>query len=143
MQLHHQQQLRFYKMVANISASFVAAKENEIDQNINCALAQIGEFFQADRSYVFSFSEKNKVGDNTHEWCAKDVEPQLEYLQNIPLDAFSEWVDDWQRGEISCISDVSAMPAESPMRQLLEPQGIQSVIMLPLRNERGVFTYTA
>lgn len=138
MQLPHQQQLRFYKMVANISASFVAAKENEIDQNINCALAQIGEFFQADRSYVFSFSEKNKVGDNTHEWCAEDVEPQLEYLQNIPLDAFSEWVDDWQRGEISCISDVSAMPAESPMRQLLEPQGIQSVIMLPLRNERGV-----
>lgn len=122
-------------MMASISAQFVAAKNEQIDAAINNALTQIGEFFKADRSYVFSFSENHNVADNTHEWSAPNVKPQLKELQNIPLDAYGGWYSSWQAGEITCISDISELPSESLERQLLEPQGIKSVIMIPLRTE--------
>ncbi|WP_158091777.1 sensor domain-containing phosphodiesterase [Idiomarina sp. A28L] len=131
----HSTQLSFYKMMASISAQFVAAKNEHIDAAINNALTQIGEFFNADRSYVFSFSENHHVADNTHEWCAAKVTPQLNELKNIPLDAYGGWYTSWQAGEITCISDIAVLPSESLERKLLEPQGIKSVIMIPLRTE--------
>lgn len=134
----HHTQLRFYKMIADLSARFVAAEEHAIDVVINDAIEQIGNFFHADRSYIFSFSDNCKIADNTHEWCATGIKPQVNELQNIPLSEYQTWVDEWQNGGVTCITDVQTMPTTCNMRQLLEPQGIQSVVMFPLRNQHGM-----
>ena len=71
--------------------------------------------------------------DNTHEWCAPGVRPQIDILQDIPLEALPWWTAKIQHGETIHISDVKALPAvASAERELLEEQQIKSVIALPM-----------
>src|SRR5574341_2034189 len=67
------------KILAAISTNFINLAPDKIDTGINYALKLIGEFVGVDRSYVclYSDDEKKKM-DNTHEWCADGIEPQIE-----------------------------------------------------------------
>jgi GAF domain-containing protein len=79
-----------------ISTRFINLASDQIDLEINGALREIGEFIGADRSYIFLFSADGTMMDNTHEWCAAGIEPQIQHLQGILLsarcsDLFTNW----------------------------------------------------
>lgn len=124
----------FLQMVATISGAFAQAAAAEIDTVIDQALAAIGHFYQADRCYLFKFADDLATASNTHEWCAAGVTSQLSELQNLSSAEFGTWYTQWQAGMPAVISDVQALPPDSAEYQLLAPQGIQSLLMLPLRS---------
>lgn len=128
-------ELAFFNMVASLSGEFAQASGTEIDLAINQALATIGQFYDADRCYLFRFSDDLSLADNTHEWCAVDVAPQIAALQQLQSAQFGEWFMQWHQGLPSIIADVATYPATSPEFQLLASQGIQSLIMLPIRSK--------
>ncbi|MFN4054411.1 MAG: putative bifunctional diguanylate cyclase/phosphodiesterase [Alishewanella aestuarii] len=124
----------FFNMVATISGAFVQATAADVDEVINSALAAIGRFYQADRCYLFKFSADLTTASNSHEWCAPGVSPQLEQLQQLPSAAFGEWYRQWTAGFPSILHDINSLPHDSAEYQLLAPQGIQSLLMLPLKS---------
>lgn len=131
-------------MIATISARFVAARVENIDATIQQALADIGAFFGADRSYIFEFSDNHQIADNTFEWCAPNVPAEIENLKNLPMAMYGEWIHQWRKGISIPVRDVLELPADSPERALLEPQGMRSVIMVPLPGEedlQGIFGF--
>lgn len=77
-------QLMSQELISDISASFVNTPVTVMDFSINKALQKIGLFFDADRSYIFMISAGGTTMDNTHEWCAKGIEPQIDRMKNIP-----------------------------------------------------------
>ena len=103
-----------------------------MDQAIEQALAAIGDFFSADRSYLFAFDPDYRFAKNTHEWCAAGVSSQKALLQQLDTQVFASWMKPLQQGDTIAISDVHRMPRHSAERLLLEAQHIRSVIMLPL-----------
>jgi PAS domain S-box-containing protein len=94
-----QYRLKFQHLVTLVSSEFINLYPEQIDEKINHTLEQIGEFADADRSYVFQFSEDQKFLSCTHEWCAKEIEPIIERFQNESVSAFpwaikkQDWVD--------------------------------------------------
>jgi PAS domain S-box-containing protein len=123
----------FEEIIANASARFINLEPNEIDAAITAALRAIGEFAGVDRSYVFLFTGDYEVMDNTHEWCAEGVEPQIANLKEVPTDLFPWWMRRLHRLEHIFISRVSALPSEADSeRAVLEPQGIQSLLAVPM-----------
>ena len=128
----------FFELVSALSTAFVTARHEELSAVNQRALAVIGHYFNADRTYIFEFSPDRSHADNTYEWCAPGVSSQLEHLQNIATADFYVWFQPWHRGEVVQISDVTALPENSPERALLAPQGIRSVIMLPLHSSDGL-----
>jgi len=54
---------------------------DNLDQTINAVLTQIGEFLVSDRAYVFEI--KDELMNNTHEWTAPGISPQLEKLGTL------------------------------------------------------------
>ncbi|MDP4534682.1 EAL domain-containing protein [Alkalimonas collagenimarina] len=126
------QQKALFQLVSTITASLTASSGEEMDSTIEQALASVGQFFNADRSYLFLFNNEFTLASNTHEWCAKGVSKQQALLQQLDITVFSGWMEPFLRGEPQAIDDIHALAADSPERQLLEPQGIQSVIMLPV-----------
>ncbi len=124
----------FFNMVATISGAFVQATAADVDEVINSALAAIGRFYQADRCYLFKFSADLTTASNSHEWCAPGVSPQLEQLQQLPSAAFGDWYRQWTAGLPSILCDINSLPHDSAEYQLLAPQGIQSLLMLPLKS---------
>jgi len=108
--------------------------EVDIDRAINASLEEIGKLREADRVYLFLFSEDGKTMNNTHEWCAKGVTTQIENLQNLPTNDFPWWMSKLQSGEIIHIADVSKMPKKAKTeREILESQNIKSILVVPMK----------
>ncbi|MEP5254204.1 MAG: ATP-binding protein [Winogradskyella arenosi] len=128
-----QRQLRFQDLLINISTTYINSDLSDIDKLIKTSLEQIGKFVEADRSYVFSYNFENNETSNTYEWCAKDIAPEIDSLQNVPIKHLSYWVDAHKKGEAFYVEDVSLLPkdGELGLRALLEPQGIKSLITIP------------
>lgn len=120
-------------IVSEVSNEFVHLKREYLDLSLNRALQKIGEFAEVDRSYIFLFSEDGLSCNNTHEWCATGIEPQLENLQGIPTELMPWWMEKLNKFETVHIPLVSEMPQEAQAeREILEAQDIQSVLVIPL-----------
>lgn len=126
--------LQKYKIEANlarISANF--AYSDDLDSNINDALKTLGTLFNASRSYVFFFREDGELIDNVYEWCADDVEPQINNLSALPKTMFPWWIAKMEQKEVVRIADIKQLPPEaSTEKNLLSEQNIKSVLALPL-----------
>lgn len=126
-------QLRFQELLISISTKYINSDLSDIDKLIRESLQQIGEFVESDRSYIFSYDLVNNTTSNTYEWCAKGIEPEIDNLQNIPIDFIPQWVDAHTNGKAFFVEDVSKLPkdGELGLRAVLEPQGIKSLITIP------------
>ncbi|WP_289062666.1 GAF domain-containing sensor histidine kinase [uncultured Zobellia sp.] len=128
-----ERQLRFQDLLISISTKHINSDLSDIDKLIRSSLKQIGEFVESDRSYIFSYDFVNNTTSNTYEWCSKDVEPEIDNLQNVPVDFIPQWIEAHKKGEPFFVEDVSKLPddGEHGLRAVLEPQGIKSLITIP------------
>ena len=51
---------------------------------------EIGEYMNADRSYIFQYDQELQTATNTYEWCRNGISSEMENLKDIPLDFFPE-----------------------------------------------------
>jgi len=123
---------RIQALVVEILNDLLRAPIDEIDDAINQAIARIGVYCNRDRSYVFV--RDGEVGNNTHEWCGPSTEPMIEHLQGLPMSLYGSMLDPLFEGRPLQVPDVSALDSEDPTRQLLEMQGIRSVVLVPMRS---------
>ena len=128
-----ERQLRFQDLLISISTQYINSDLTDIDKLVRESLQQIGEFVESDRSYIFSYDFVNNRTSNTYEWCSKGIDPEIDNLQNIPLDYITHWLDAHKKGEAFYVEDVSLLPkdGEFGLRAVLEPQGIKSLITIP------------
>jgi GAF domain-containing protein len=71
--------------------------------------------------------------NNTHEWCAEGIEPQIENLQELSADMVPWWMDKLNRLEnihIPCVTDLP--PEASAEKEILQTHDIQSLIVVPM-----------
>jgi len=132
----------FEELVTDLSTRFIALAPAEVDGAVNHGLAAIGSFCGVDRAYIFLFAEAGVTMDNTHEWCAVGIEPQIANLQGIPCEILPWWMDKLRRFEDIYIPIVSALPPEaSAEREILEPQGVQSLVVVPITVGRDLIGF--
>lgn len=125
--------LRLEQIISEISREFVLLDLSELDSKIDSALRRVGEFAEVDRSYIFLFSEDGLSCSNTHEWCREGVEPQIDNLQDIPIEYIPWWMSQLKTFQTIHIPKVSAMPPEAKLeKESLEAQSIQSLLVIPL-----------
>ena len=128
------QQLRLQQLLISISTEYINADLHDIDGLINNSLQKMGEFVEADRSYIFAYNLIDNTTNNTHEWCASGIEPEIQNLQNIPIEYIPQWLEAHKENEAFYIQDVNKLPDEGEfgLKAILEPQGIQSLIAIPM-----------
>lgn len=125
--------LRLEQIISEISREFVLLDLSDLDLKIDTALRQVGEFAGVDRSYIFLFSEDRLSCSNTHEWCREGIEPQIENLQDIPIEYLPWWMSKLRTFQTIHVPKVSEMPPEANLeRESLEAQSIQSLLVIPL-----------
>lgn len=135
-----QRQSQYRALILSLAQSFINFPIHECDLAINKALERIAVFFKADRAYVFDYDFDNQTSSNTYEWCAPGVSAEIAKLQNIPLDHVNDWLSCHLRGEPLFISSVKSL-SDGHLRALLEAQGIQSLINVPLMNGQECLGY--
>ena len=120
------------EMLTELSTTYISLPLGRVDAAIEASLGELGGFVEADRSYLFEYDFGRRICSNTHEWCAPGIDPQIQTLRAVPLETIPSWVERHRRGEAVAIPDVSALPAEDGVRRILEPQGVKSLIAVPL-----------
>ncbi len=109
----------------------------DIKLAITKVLEYIGELFLAERSYVFRFHDG--YYSNYAEWCKTGIEPQIDVLQNIPLNDYVIWMDELQKHKNIVINDIEDIKETfSTGYELLHQQSIKNIVWVPLLREGKV-----
>src|SRR5439155_25200171 len=104
-----------------------------LDAAIHHALHAIGEFVGVDRSYLFlAYDYETKV-NNTHEWCAPGVAPQISTMQGLRVEDFPWIAERLLRLETIHIPRVAELPPEARAEKaLLQAKEVQSLVLVPM-----------
>ena len=124
---------RLLDILAHAANDFIALPTSASSGVIDRTLREVGELFMVDRAYLFEIHENGRQMSNTREWCAPGVSPERENLQDLPTDICDWWMGMLRTGQAINLASLDELPAEARgSRAILEPQGIQSLLALPL-----------
>ena len=130
-------QLRFL----NESAHDILAQPDST-QAIEHTLRNIMQYFDAERAYVIELDHDRRMMNNTYEVCAEGVRSEKEHLQNVPFEVSPLWFDILQKNENVRIDSVDALGDDQrALRELLQAQGIRSMLATPLLCEGKLIGY--
>jgi PAS domain S-box-containing protein len=131
-----QKQVALQNILIDISATYINLNIDNVDATINGSLQKLGRFVDADRAYIFDYDLKNSTATNTFEWCESGIEPEIHNLQSVPMEYIPDWVEIHLQNIPLVINDVNSLPVAAPgetnLRSILEPQGIKSLITIPI-----------
>lgn len=131
--MNHSASQNFLRLILTVSTNFINLPSDQIDTGINDALKLIGDFSQVDRSYIFEISQNGNEMNNTHEWCAQGIDPQIHRLQGVPTSDLPWFYERMCRGDVVHIPDVSQLPPEAKVEKKdWQAQNIQSLIVVPI-----------
>ena len=116
------------------------SSEADVNAAVNRFLEIIGRFYAADRAYIIEY-RKNQI-KNTFEWCAPNIKPQLDLLQEIPIEYIRDWNHKFELdGEFFITSLDRDLETDSPDYRILKDQGIESLAAAPLKKNGQIIGF--
>ncbi len=109
--------------------------EEDISTAMNMALAEIGQYTGVDRLSVWENHPDGVTYGCTYEWCNEGIEPAIDFLRSLTLEAGKPWFDMLEENGIICTSDIYAL--HPTIIEILEMQRIKSIAVFPLA-QRGM-----
>lgn len=104
-----------------------------LEDAIEYVLEIVQDYYQSDRVYIIEIDESMGVVSNTYEICAEGVEPQIKMLQNVPLEAITFWMEQFELKDYINIENVDELGDERHLEfEILKEQGINSLMAIPL-----------
>jgi PAS domain S-box-containing protein len=124
---------KFENELVQLSTKFVNLSYTETETALEEALEKIGNFCDVDRSYTFLLHDHGELMSNTHEWCRKGINPEIQNLKDIPCSVYPMWIDQLKQFNNISITDVMKLPESwKTERDILQSQGIKSVVEVPM-----------
>lgn len=129
------------RMLTMLATRFINLPIHQIESEIHHALSEIGSFASVDRVYIFDYNWTEDTMSNTYEWCSEGTSPEIDNLQKIPNSLLPDWVANHKKGEITYIPSVKSLDPGNNLRIILEPQGVLSLITIPLMKGNDCIGY--
>jgi len=131
-----QHRLDFERLIAAISSNFINLPDAEIGNGVREALASVGRFIGADRSYVYMFDRDRRVATLTYDWSAGGGRSGVG--REFPVDAFP-WSAQKLQSTDRIMVNVKDLPPEAAIeRRAYEEGGNRSIVVVPMAYNREV-----
>ncbi len=130
-----QEKLNEEKLLVNCINTLHSGRDPH--ESIDNLLDIIANFYHAERSYIFDTDEETQLLNNTFEWCADGIVPQINNLKNVSVNNVAHW---YEKFNLSGEFYLEALDENSPDYEVLHPQGITSLISAPLRDNEDKIT---
>ena len=127
--------------------SIVACVEKLIaSDNIKLAIHTVMEtilhYYQGDRAYIFEIDWNKDISSNTYEVCKEGIQPEIDNLQDVPLEANYFWIEEFKEHRNIWIEDINNLPDDRQGEyDVLSIQGIQSLITVPFFRDGTLHGY--
>lgn len=117
-----------------LACAQVLAEDSDMKRATLHMLQLVGEFYQADRAYIFEPDEtEQEFWNNTYEWNREGVESEQENLQKLPVSVLRRWMDIFSQQKAVVISDMEELKETAPEEwEILHPQGIHRLLAAPI-----------
>ena len=116
-----------------------SATPEQFDAAILQALAEVGRFGGAARSYILEKSDLGDVLTNTYEWCAEGVEPVPAMLREIRRETIPWVIDQIDDGRVLHVPALGDLPPQiAPQVETFGCKGIQAMVNLPMTSRGHV-----
>lgn len=135
-------QVEFERLITSISGAFIDFSTADTDRTINEALQRMGEFAEANRSYVFLFSDDSSRMDNAYEWCAEGTEPAAEKFKSLWVSDFPWSTRKLKDSEIVHIKNADDFPPDAEgEKNLFLARGNKSFVLVPMMNRERMIGF--
>ncbi|WP_209330568.1 response regulator [Lunatimonas salinarum] len=124
-------QIELQTLMIDISSTYINTNIKDLSHTIKQSLSRISKFVKADRGYVFKYDFLENTLSNTYEWCEEGVTPEIDNLQNVPLDLIPNWVNQHKRNQAFEVPNIDLLD-DKPLKAIIEPQGIKTLITIPM-----------
>ncbi|WP_439504677.1 PAS domain S-box protein [Sediminibacterium sp.] len=128
------QRNKLLHLISTISQRFINIPLENLNDEINQAIKELGEFAKADRLVIFNYDFEKGIANYEYEWCAEGIESKKEVLSIIPLEHFTPWIDILKKGEVINIPNSKQLEPNTAIKALLDAGEVISLLALPLMN---------
>lgn len=125
-------QARMQQMVIEMASQYINLPVEEVSNAVNQSLKSIGDFISADRSYIYLYDFINGTISCEYEWHRNGNGPDLDKLQNLPVDLIPEMVAAHRAGEIKTMDDLCSILPEGWLRKQLEQEDAKNFHTIPM-----------
>jgi len=124
--------------LASTANDMLAMPLDQIDEAVEKALARFSKLIDADRSAIHLLNEDQDRLILSYEWCRPGIPSHMKVCRDIPIASTPVKSQMMQHEPSVMVAAVAKLPA-IPMKQLFIDQGIEFLIMVPLRShQQGV-----
>ncbi|MGN1415542.1 MAG: diguanylate cyclase domain-containing protein [Oscillospiraceae bacterium] len=119
----------------------LALQAPDPDKALDIILEYLGRALNGERTYIF---EKNERGndDNTYEWTASGVTPEIDNLQELPPEVCANWYRCFDDNKNIMINDLEDIRETDPLQyENLKRQNIHSIVVAPLFDEKRIIGF--
>ena len=108
------------------TVSMILSQAKSMEAGINDSLRFIGETLNVSRVYIFENDpEDPRFCNNTFEWCAEGIEPEIDLLQHISYEEYG-YDELFSQMQFFCCANVSEL--KDAKRDILEQQNIKAIM---------------
>jgi len=121
------------QLITALSTRFIHLERDEIDMGVQDTLQTIGEFVNADCSYIYLFQKNGQAQHNKFQWCSNDIPAKLKKLRGMKLNNLPWFGNRIKKFETIRVNNISKLPPEAVREKLwLQSKGIKSLIRAPM-----------
>lgn len=103
----------------------------DMDNALNSLMEAVRDYFKADRSYLFEIISDQNTMVNTYEAVDAGVTPQIDNLQELPVDCIAHWMAAFQKEQVYYMDSLEQEKGY-PSYEVLHPQNIWRLLAMPL-----------
>ncbi|MFO7871366.1 MAG: PAS domain S-box protein [Kiritimatiellia bacterium] len=120
------------ELVASISARFVNIDADKVDEAVNTALRDLGEFMDVDRCYIYRLYNGGRKAEHTHGWDARLLD-SVAQERNVVSYRKAPWgFKRLYKGKSVVINNPESLPKKALAdREHMKSHGVQSIIGIP------------
>jgi PAS domain S-box-containing protein len=123
-------------ILMNMASEYINIKISDIEHGIEHSLEKLSRFIKADRAQILDYDWEKQVLNSTWEWHGKNISAVKIPLVEVPLNLLPDWLKSHTQNKPVIIPDLQKLPSESPVRIMFEPQGVKSMIAIPIMDDK-------
>lgn len=107
---------------------------SDFEESMDVILKCIANLYKADRSYIMRVNGNGHTISMTNEWLAEGIAPEINNLQDFPIDRSPLWNEAFTKQKSVFLNDISKFRESHPEEyERLAAQGIIEVLAIPIK----------
>ncbi len=135
------EQAQRQEFAAQLAFNFLNEDLHHINQKVDEALAIVGKIMNADRCYIYIFSDLNNTISKKLEWCAEGIPSHRDDINTNPVTTIPWLHEQLINHKTVIVSSLSEIPQDAIDKDMFEQHAIKSFFCVPMITQGTVMGF--